>query len=394
MENKYDSYAFPKNMNNGGLAGGFIDACTAAYFKPGDKAAEKNSIRETYMREAKKKQYKLSEKVHINPDFSHLPGSSWLGIEVKFKLLSPWYSKDDRPFHILDNPVRKDKVFGVPFMSSSTWKGLLRWACRMEEGLLNHLKDNNMDEWKEPEWIEHLFGSKHFEERDSEHFRGALTFYPTWFDRISYEVINPHARSTRAGSNPIYYEVVPAPTEGKLQLLYVPGLGRMKYRKIEKYDTVTKLVGAIRGLLDTYGISAKRTSGWGAVEITGVGTYSVEGSWLKSTDPFDSEAKYTPPEDKFKELMDDDGVPIRILLDETGKLLSNTKFKRLEDSKPDCTKSEFTAFREWYRKNGDKFRNQLYEAEEVSAKETTFQLHDSLEALRNALVDARKGGTV
>lgn len=52
----------------------------------------------------------------------------------------------------------------------------------------------------------HLFGN---EKGEGEEFsRGALVFYPTWFDKIGFEVINPHNRARRAGTQPIYYEVV------------------------------------------------------------------------------------------------------------------------------------------------------------------------------------------
>lgn len=135
-----------------------------------------------------------------------LPG--WLAIRLAFELKTPWYSKDDRPLHVLDNPVRKDRIFGVPFMSASSWKGLLRWSCRMEHGLLEHLAkhDGKVDDWPEPSWVVHLFGNAKSED---EHFsRGALQAYPTWFDKVGFEVINLHDRSRRAGTQPIYYEVV------------------------------------------------------------------------------------------------------------------------------------------------------------------------------------------
>jgi len=211
-------------------------------------------------------------------DFSALPSSHWLGLQVDFELLTPWYSKDDRVFHVLDNPVRKDRVFGVPFMAASSWKGMLRWACRMQEGLLDFLKAGKSfeKEWEDPDWILHLFGNEKGEE---ENFRqGALVFYPTWFDKIGFEVINPHSRERRAGTQPIYYEVVPGrrpkrdnPNEyheagkGTLCLLYAPWPGMKPEAKPE--DVIPKLLEAIENQLTTYGISAKRTVGWGTARI-------------------------------------------------------------------------------------------------------------------------------
>ena len=98
---------------------------------------------------------------------------NWLDISVTFQLQTPWFSKDDVPFHVLDNPVHRDRVFGAPFMSASSWKGLLRWAARMksEPGLLTHLEqnENNLSDWKDSKEVVHLFGNqRHFHnERDS-----------------------------------------------------------------------------------------------------------------------------------------------------------------------------------------------------------------------------------
>jgi len=185
---------------------------------------------------------------------------------VGFELLTPWYSKDDRVFHVMDNPVRKDRVFGVPYMAASSWKGLLRWACRMQAGLQKHLRENDgkIEGWRDPDWILHLFGNEKGEEEDFH--RGALVFYPTWFDKIGFEVINPHSRERRAGTQPIYYEVVPIGTNGTLSLLYAPWPGMKPEAK--PGEIIPKLLEAIEALLTTYGISAKRTVGWGTAKIT------------------------------------------------------------------------------------------------------------------------------
>jgi CRISPR-associated protein Cmr2 len=197
-----------------------------------------------------------------------LPDSSWLAFEVMFTLRTPWYSKDDRPFHVLDNPVRKDRVFGVPYLAAASWKGLLRWACRMQVGLLGYLEhhDGKLESWLDPSWIVHLFGN---EKGEAEEFQqGALAFYPTWFDKIGFEVINPHSRRTRAGTQPIAYEVVPAGTEGTLRLLYAPLPGAAARDKVKPEEAIERLLEAVEALLTTYGISAKRTAGWGTASVS------------------------------------------------------------------------------------------------------------------------------
>ncbi|MCL4509267.1 MAG: RAMP superfamily CRISPR-associated protein [Chloroflexi bacterium] len=209
----------------------------------------------------------LPSALQIEPRFDRLLDDSWIGFEVKFTFQTPWYSKDDRPFHVLDNPVRKDRVFGVPYMAAASWKGLLRWACRMQSGLLDHLANHNgkLDGWQDPGWIVHLFGNEKGETEDFQ--RGALVFYPTWFSKIGYEVINPHSRVTRAGTQPIYYEVVPANTPGTLCLLYAPLLGAVARDEVNPGATIGHLLDASEALLATYGISAKRTAGWGTARV-------------------------------------------------------------------------------------------------------------------------------
>lgn len=248
----------------GGLASGFVDGCTAFSARGGES---KNEARECYWKRAAAGTLQLPSGLNLDSDLGTPLPEDWLAIEIKFKLLSPWYSKDDCPFHVLDNPVRKDHVFGVPYMSAASWKGLLRWACRMQAGLQEHLQrhGSKMDDWSDPDWIIHLFGN---EKGEKENFlRGALAFYPTWFDKVRFEVINPHSRKTRAGTQPILYEVVPPDTEGVLRLLYAPPPGDDGLGSAERIDAHQKLLHAAEQLLTVYGFSAKRTAGWGIAEV-------------------------------------------------------------------------------------------------------------------------------
>jgi CRISPR-associated protein Cmr2 len=117
-------------------------------------------------------------------DISLLPPYSFF-LRFTFTLATPYLSKDDEEFYIIDNSVRKDKVFKVPMVSGSTWKGNMRWTAKQ---IIN-------DSYK----IEKLFGNDKDEKKNFR--RGRLNFYPTFFDKIGLEVINPHDRKT--GVNPI-----------------------------------------------------------------------------------------------------------------------------------------------------------------------------------------------
>ncbi|MBC7262391.1 MAG: hypothetical protein H5T63_10300 [Chloroflexi bacterium] len=263
-----------------GLAGGFVDHVTKCFLEAelrrleaernndrnGRRQAEseKSQLRQSYRRRIPARfPVKLYPGLRVN--FSVLPSSSWLGLQVDFELLTPWYSRDDRVFHLLDNPVRKERMFGVPFMGASSWKGLLRWACRMKANLREHLEKHKgtLEGWRDPDWILHLFGNEKGEEKNFH--QGALVFYPTWFDKIGFEVINPHSRERRAGTQPIYYEVVPPGAKGTLSLLYAPWPG-MKL-SANPVEILPQLLKAIEDLLTTYGISAKRTVGWGTARV-------------------------------------------------------------------------------------------------------------------------------
>ncbi len=220
---------------------------------------DKKKARKDYMQQVVAQEWKhtLPSDLHLEPDYTRafLPEPDWFAIDVSFTLKFPWYSKDDRPLHVLDNPVRKDRVFGVPFMSAASWKGLLRWACRMQAGLSGYLEkhDMRMEGWKDPSWVLHLFGN---ERGEDERFRsGALVCHPTWFDKVGFKVNNS------------YYEVVPAKTEGKLQLLYAPLPGESERDQTMPDAFISDFIDSIRALLENYGISAKRTAGWGKAEI-------------------------------------------------------------------------------------------------------------------------------
>lgn len=243
----------------------------------------------------------------IAPDLKLLPPGSWF-LQFTFTLAKPWMSKDDDPFYVTDsvNPVRKDKVFKVPMMSAASWKGLLRWTLmhtrlvKQKDGLAP--QDFAGERFRQAL----LFGDEKGEEpgqtRDFAafldalkpeargeyecllrayynvkpgdplpHHSGRLTFYPTFFNLIDVEVINPHSRKTKAGTHPIYLECVPAGAEGTFSLLYVPYdlIGRDEAEICQwAADDLQLVAEAIRAMMLTYGFSAKRTSGYGAARET------------------------------------------------------------------------------------------------------------------------------
>ena len=236
-----------------------------------------------------------------------LPPGSWF-LQFAFTLAKPWISKDDDPFYVAEsvNPVRKDKVFKVPVMSAAAWKGLLRWTLMRTRLALK--KDSlTPKRFAQERFVQTLlFGDEKGEEGGATkdfaayldalqpqarpeyerllrayydlkaddplpHHSGRLMFYPTFFDLIDVEVINPHSRRTKAGTHPIYLECVPAGAQGTFSLLYVPfdligqPEGEIKKQAAEDLQRVAE---GLQAMFLTYGFSAKRSSGYGVAKET------------------------------------------------------------------------------------------------------------------------------
>lgn len=177
-------------------------------------------------------------------------------LAFKFTLAKPYLSKDDDVFYPCENPIRKDKVFKVPMVSPSSWKGNLRWTVRQ----INPSQPDS-------EEIIRLFGNE--KRKESGLRKGRLNFFPTYFDRIGLEVINPHSRATKAGTNPIYIESVPEGAPGTFSLLYVPFdlIGRQEPEVKEQVKRDLEIIfDSLENMLLTYGFSAKKGSGFGVVD--------------------------------------------------------------------------------------------------------------------------------
>jgi CRISPR-associated protein Cmr2 len=193
-------------------------------------------------------------------DLDRLPSLSFM-LHIPFKLRKPYLSKDDRTFHLLDNPVRRDKVFQTPMVASTSWKGALRATLWQ----LGHQEDN--------EQIIRLFGNAREDEKGQ---AGRLYFYPTFFDNIDkdkqLEVINPHSRKTGVGKNPILIECVPKDATGQFTLLYVP-FGEV--RQTEVAEDLKLVVAGVKAMLTVYGFGAKTSSGFGVADVEGKGELAI-----------------------------------------------------------------------------------------------------------------------
>lgn len=175
--------------------------------------------------------------------------TKWAIIRCRFELEEVYFSRDDTFFYVIDNPLKKDKVFKIPYIAPSTWKGMLRWVATKLYGKTE--KDS----------IKRIFG---FEKgSDEEEQSGSLRIYPSFFYDIDLEIINPMDRKTRKGTKPILFEVVPKGSQSEVILTYIPNFDHQQYidGDIEVIQT------SLKALIEDYGISAKRSSGWGKAKI-------------------------------------------------------------------------------------------------------------------------------
>ncbi|MGB9791804.1 MAG: RAMP superfamily CRISPR-associated protein, partial [Thermacetogeniaceae bacterium] len=248
--------------------------------------------------------YKAMQSMGVIPELcekelSRLPQGSFF-IDFKFRLRKPYISRDDTEFYVIDNPVKKDWVFKVPYIAPSQWKGCLHAAmvCQLADwwaGLTYKCEETKK---KFVEWrlqLMRLFGNEQGVGVDTEEFesyldriseeeladmyrrglkqlapkgrrRGRLMFYPSFFDGLGVEVINPHSRETGAGKWPIYFETVPEGACGRFLLLYVPFDSVGKDKKVTIREVAEDLFSVARGvvfLLTDFGFGAKTASGFG-----------------------------------------------------------------------------------------------------------------------------------
>jgi len=197
------------------------------------------------------------EEFGLNPDIrkiDELPPFSFM-LSIPFKLNKPYISKDEENFYLIDNPVRKEKLFGNPMIASTSWKGALRYAFH-QSGYPDSDKS-----------IIRLFGNP----RENELLQsGRLSFYSSFFDRTAFEIINPHNRVTGITKRgPILIEAVPAYQCSIFSLLYVPMFTPDQTSKkiIGDIFTDMELVAqGIQAMLTVYGFGAKTSSSYGVVK--------------------------------------------------------------------------------------------------------------------------------
>ena len=244
-------------------------------------------------------------------------------IEVCISLKSPYFSRDDDNFYLISNPILKDAAFKIPMVRGSGLKGALAGVGKklVNESMSDYFESyvrvfgTGSEEYRElidyivnkndnkslsaklfdfllfrlgirltKDKIERIKSephdflikelSKRFENNLFENtpflhpHRGRAIFYPVFFNNLSLEVINPHDRNKRAGTKPIYYEVVPSGEEGCLRIAYVPFDGISSKDILQQYEKDCEFLKKCVYGLSKSGIGAKTKLGWGQFEIS------------------------------------------------------------------------------------------------------------------------------
>lgn len=277
----------------------------------------------------------------INP--SLLPQYSFV-LQFTFTLGKPYISHDEQEFYIIDNPIRKDKVFGLPYVSPSSWKGSLRAALWQ----LGHTP--------EKEEIRRIFGNERNVEERERLLAGRLYFFPTFFMQKGLEIINPHDRERRVGTIPILMESVPKGASGLFTLLYVPFNFEEKEIQKQVAADIQLISAGVKAMFTAYGFGAKTSSGHGIAKselVVGKLILKAKGIEISKKE----EAKPKPPEESFmKYLNEDHTVKKDYLGSGKGGLLSGKEIGGLKQKLSGFNSSEFQRFRDWFIEDGERWK--------------------------------------
>jgi len=314
--------------------------------------SSENAFRSTWQKENIQKEletYQIDEILSPSIDISLLPDFSFF-IQFNFTLEKPYISRDEQNFYIIDNPIRKDRVFGLPYVAPSSWKGSLR-AALWQRG---HKAED--DE------IRRIFGNERATEEHERLRAGRLHLFPTFFTKKGLEIINPHDRERRVGINPILMECVPKGVSGLFSLLYVPfdliGKGDEEIRGQVGKD-ILLIARGLKTMFRECGFGAKTSSGFGIAksELTdGKLILKVKGMESgKKEDP-----KCQPPEEAYKKYLNEDGS-VKEEFKGSGEsgLLSNKEYNEKGQQSGGGSLAEFKKFRRWYDRFGDKWQKEL-----------------------------------
>ena len=205
-------------------------------------------------------------------------------ISLEFELLSPLLTHDDDSFYLFDNPVKKDHIFGVPYLAAASMKGLTfdaflrafpaeNWENLGKKDSDRTIAYRSQKNKLSAQAAKRLFGVADNAETnlqdDSKSQVGRLHFAPIWFKYIQYLVMNP---SSEKNSMPIQFEAIAAEDSDKktvkatINFWYINKIDGEESSELEVRADLALLLEAISEWLPALGLGAKRLAGYGAIK--------------------------------------------------------------------------------------------------------------------------------
>ncbi len=167
-----------------------------------------------------------------------------VSVKMNWKMKTPFFSRSNSEFSAIDNPIERDTLTGKPVLHASGIKGLLR-AVMIE-------KDKNV--------TIQLFGNDRLD--DDNISVGRMVIGDIMFDKADTDMFAPHEREFGVVDHPVTFEIVPAKANAEW------GFTIIEYSKneIDLKKALSLLLESLSDLLIDFGISAKRSSGYGLCE--------------------------------------------------------------------------------------------------------------------------------
>lgn len=177
-------------------------------------------------------------------------GRQGMVFQIKWKLATPFFSRADLELDAADNPICRDTLSGQPILRASGAKGMLAHRLRATDAQMSDF----------------LLGPEVSPGETHEGFCGRLVFGDVLFDKVDLDVFSPHERIRGVADHPVTFEVVPAGATAEWSIAFwerVPGeLDSEAARKI-----LGTVFNSLSELLQDFGFSAKRTSGYGLANM-------------------------------------------------------------------------------------------------------------------------------
>ncbi|MBT3375860.1 MAG: hypothetical protein HN742_24355 [Lentisphaerae bacterium] len=170
-----------------------------------------------------------------------LPTTRSIAVKLEWTLTSPFFSRAESEFDAIDNPISRDRLTGYPILKATGAKGMMAHLVQLDDEAL----------WQK------LFGRAN--DQDGTGDSGRAVFGDVVFDKVDTDIFSPHDRQHGVVDHPVGFEVVPTGAKATWGFL----LFERVCRELEILSCLEQLLETARDLICEYGMSAKRTVGYG-----------------------------------------------------------------------------------------------------------------------------------